>query len=177
VAGLLAYAERVTREPWAVTDADVAALRTLGYGDAAILEATHVIGFFNHINRLADALHVELEPGMPPAPTAPPAAGAERRSLAEFQRAIADIFGARDRARGLARNFMWFTEEVGELSRALSAQSPERQAAEFADVLAWLCTLADEAGIDLATAAWARYGRGCPRCGRTPCACPERARG
>ena len=157
-------------------DADIADLRSLGFNDTAILEATHVIGYFNHINRMADALDVDLEPDMPPHPnkgatlagTSPPV------SVDRFQRQIAAIFGARDRARGMARNFMWLTEEVGELSRALTSQSAERRADEFADVFAWLCTLADQSGVDLGAAAWSRYGGGCPRCAGTPCTCPER---
>ena len=42
---------------------------------------------------------------------------------------------------------------------------------EFGDVLAWLASLADQAGVDLQSAA-DRYLHGCPRCARTPCACP-----
>jgi hypothetical protein len=37
-------------------------------------------------------------------------------------------------------------------------------------VLAWLASLADQAGVDLATAA-ARYAHGCPKCETSPCAC------
>ena len=65
---LMDYAVKLTREPATMTRADVEGLRALGYGDAAILDATHVIGYFNHINRLADALGLDLEPEMPPDP-------------------------------------------------------------------------------------------------------------
>ena len=92
--------------------------------------------------------------------------------LAQFQRQMRTLYGERDRSRGLARTFAWFTEECGELSRALFRGTPEQQRAEFADVLAWLASLAEQAGIDLADAA-ARYAGGCPRRGATPCACPE----
>ena len=44
---------------------DLQPLRDVGLGDGAILEATHVIGYFNHINRIADALGVDLEEWMP----------------------------------------------------------------------------------------------------------------
>ena len=44
-------------------------------------------------------------------------------------------------------------------------------AAEFADVLAWLATLVNAAGVDLEGAVRAKYGAGCPGCGRIPCAC------
>ncbi len=66
---------------------------------------------------------------------------------------------------------MWFMEEVGELSGALRCGSPEERAAEFADVLAWLATLANVAGIDLEAAVEAKYGSGCPGCGQLPCVC------
>ena len=42
---------------------------------------------------------------------------------------------------------------------------------EFADVFAWLSTLASMSGIDLTAAVEAKYGRGCPRCESTPCTC------
>jgi len=59
---------KLTREPAGCGETEVKALRAAGYSDRAVLEATHVVGFFNHINRVADALGVDLEPGMPPRP-------------------------------------------------------------------------------------------------------------
>ena len=47
---------------------DVAALRRAGFEDLAIHDAVQVIAYFNYINRVADALHVDLEPEMPPHP-------------------------------------------------------------------------------------------------------------
>ena len=41
---------------------------------------------------------------------------------------------------------------------------------EFGDVLAWLGSLANLAGVDLEEAA-ARYANGCPKCGAIPCGC------
>jgi uncharacterized peroxidase-related enzyme len=67
-AALCAYAEKLTRTPAAVTEADLAALRGHGLDDLAIHEAIQVIAYFNYINRVADAVHVDLEPGMPPYP-------------------------------------------------------------------------------------------------------------
>ncbi len=90
--------------------------------------------------------------------------------LSELQAIIRATYGDRDRARDLARTHAWFVEECGELSRALFREGPERQAEEFADVLAWLVTLADLAGIDLAEAA-ERYADGCPKCSHSPCRC------
>ena len=94
-------------------------------------------------------------------------------SIDEFQRLIERIYGAKDSARGTAGTFMWFSEEVGELSRALRRGDRGELEGEFADVLAWLCTLASMHGVDMAAVAAAKYGRGCPRCAAVPCACGE----
>lgn len=98
-------------------------------------------------------------------------------TLRAFQDVIDRTYGKKDGARGLAGTFMWFTEEVGELARALKRGTPDREnlLVEFADVLAWLSTLANLAGIDLDEAA-RRYTAGCPRCHAIPCACGERTR-
>src|SRR5215212_10806088 len=92
-------------------------------------------------------------------------------TLPQLQQLIRDIYDAKDRRRGVEGTFMWFMEEVGELSAALRGGSPEELAAEFADVLAWLATLANIAEVDLDAAVEAKYGRGCPKCERTPCVC------
>lgn len=91
--------------------------------------------------------------------------------IAEFQKRIEEIYYARDSARGLAGTHMWFQEEVGELTRALRRNRREELEGEFADVLAWLSTLASMAGIDLERAAAAKYAAGCPRCKSAPCNC------
>ncbi len=65
---LCAYAEKLTRTPASVTEADLQPLRAAGLDDAAIHHAIQVIGYFNYINRVADGVHVELEPDMPPYP-------------------------------------------------------------------------------------------------------------
>ena len=67
-AALCAYAEKLTREPAAMTEADLEPLRAAGLGDEGIHLAVQVVAFFNYINRVADAVHVELEPEMPPYP-------------------------------------------------------------------------------------------------------------
>jgi len=91
--------------------------------------------------------------------------------IRDFQRRIEAIYYERDAARGLAGTHMWFAEEVGELTRALRRGHKEELEGEFADVLAWLSTLASLAGVDLEAAAAAKYAEGCPRCARVPCAC------
>ena len=92
-------------------------------------------------------------------------------SLADLQRLIRDTYDAKDRSRGVEGTFMWFVEEVGELSATLRGGTVQEQTEEFADVLAWLATLANVVGVDLDAAVQAKYGRGCPGCGRLPCEC------
>jgi NTP pyrophosphatase (non-canonical NTP hydrolase) len=92
-------------------------------------------------------------------------------SLAEFQRLIRDMYFEKDQARGIDGTFMWLMEEIGELAAALREGNRQEQAAEFADVLAWLTTIANVAGVDLSQAIADKYGSGCPGCGRFECIC------
>lgn len=79
-------------------------------------------------------------------------------SIAEFQQHILDRYGAVDKSRGAAKTFLWFIEEVGELATALNAgDDRENLQEEFADVFAWLCTLANIADVDLAAAIHRKY--------------------
>ncbi len=94
-------------------------------------------------------------------------------TLPQLQALIRDAYDAKDRRRGVEGTFMWFMEEVGELASALRSGPPDALAAEFADVLAWLATLANIAGVDLDAAVQAKYGGGCPGCGRSPCVCDQ----
>lgn len=91
-------------------------------------------------------------------------------NLDDLQRSIRDTYGEQDRARGVDGTFAWFVEEVGELSRAIRREGHDERVIEFSDVLAWLVTLADMSGVDLAAAA-ERYRDGCPKCHRKPCNC------
>jgi NTP pyrophosphatase (non-canonical NTP hydrolase) len=91
--------------------------------------------------------------------------------LAELQRRIEALYGTRDRARGVDGTFRWWVEEVGEVAKALRGGDPAALEHELGDALAWLASVANLAGVDLA-AAVARYAGDCPRCGATPCACP-----
>ena len=58
---LCAFADRLTATPAAMVQADVDALRSAGLSDAAVHDASQVVSYFNYINRIADALGVELE--------------------------------------------------------------------------------------------------------------------
>ncbi|MHC4598260.1 MAG: MazG nucleotide pyrophosphohydrolase domain-containing protein [Planctomycetota bacterium] len=90
-----------------------------------------------------------------------------------FQKKIEDLYFEKDALRGADATFGWFVEEVGELARALRKGGPDQKREEFADVLAWLATLASLHAIDLEASATVRYGSGCPHCGASPCSCPE----
>jgi NTP pyrophosphatase (non-canonical NTP hydrolase) len=79
-------------------------------------------------------------------------------TLSGFQKHISDRYEATDRARGTPKTWMWFIEEVGELSRALArGEDRANVEEEFADVLAWLCTLANINDVDLAGAVVKKY--------------------
>jgi NTP pyrophosphatase (non-canonical NTP hydrolase) len=79
-------------------------------------------------------------------------------SIAEFQKHILDRYGAVDKSRGAAKTFLWFIEEVGELATALNAgDNRDNLEEEFADVLAWLCTMANIVDVDLAAAVTNKY--------------------
>ncbi|MCX5662758.1 MAG: nucleotide pyrophosphohydrolase [Planctomycetota bacterium] len=85
-------------------------------------------------------------------------------TLQSFQQHIRDRYFATDSARGTPATFMWFVEEVGELATALNTAGDKRDPAnieeEFADVLAWLCTLANINDVDLAAAVQRKYLKG-----------------
>ncbi|NLF29310.1 MAG: nucleotide pyrophosphohydrolase [Planctomycetes bacterium] len=69
-----------------------------------------------------------------------------------FQDFILAKYGRRDAERGTPATFLWFMEEVGELASALAGDDQANKVEEFADVLAWLCTLANINGVDLTEA-------------------------
>ncbi len=92
-------------------------------------------------------------------------------SLQELQELIQKMYSSKDEQRGIDGTFMWLMEEVGELAAALREGTPEELAREFADVLAWLATIANVAGIDLEQAVIEKYGDGCPGCGEMVCSC------
>ena len=109
-------------------------------------------------------------------------------SIEAFQNLIREMYFDKDVARGIPATFMWLLEEVGELSTALRETSPEEAArvtpaelekrrtnleAEFADVLAWLTTIANVAKVDLGQAVAQKYGSGCPGCQAFVCTCPD----
>ncbi len=60
---MLDYAIKLTKTPWDMVEADVVALRDIGFSDAAILDINQVTSYYAYVNRLADGLGVELERG------------------------------------------------------------------------------------------------------------------
>ena len=78
-------------------------------------------------------------------------------TLAAFQKHISDRYEKTDRKRGSAKTFLWFIEEIGELATALNGADRANLEEEFADVLAWLCTLANINDIDLAAVVTRKY--------------------
>ena len=94
--------------------------------------------------------------------------------LSRAQTLIEEMYSHKDRVRGSAGTFLWFMEEVGELAAALASGDAEEKSGEFADVLAWLITLANVEGIDL-TEAFRKYSDGCPGCRKFACSCNEKA--
>ena len=97
-------------------------------------------------------------------------------TLDELQQLIGRMYSRKDKARGVEGTFMWLMEEIGELAAALR-ESPkeeiakEKIAKEFADVLAWLATIANVAEINLSEAVRLKYGNGCPGCSLMVCEC------
>jgi NTP pyrophosphatase (non-canonical NTP hydrolase) len=79
-------------------------------------------------------------------------------TIAEFQKHISERYESADRARGTPATWLWFSEEIGELARALARGSDRANLEEeFADVFAWLCTLANINDVDLEAAIRRKY--------------------
>ncbi|WP_146582366.1 MazG nucleotide pyrophosphohydrolase domain-containing protein [Neorhodopirellula pilleata] len=92
-------------------------------------------------------------------------------SIEDLQQHIRRMYYEKDVARGVDGTFMWLMEEVGELASALRGDDRENLKEEFADVIAWLFTIANVADVNLAEALSAKYGNGCPGCGKFECSC------
>ncbi|MCB0119824.1 MAG: peroxidase-related enzyme [Anaerolineales bacterium] len=58
---MLDYADKLTRTPWDMTEADLAPLREAGWGDRAILDINQAVAYFAYVNRVADGLGVVLD--------------------------------------------------------------------------------------------------------------------
>ncbi len=58
---LLEFAEKVSLAPYKIEDEDLDPLRQTGLNDEDILLATHIVGIFNYLVRLADVFGLEVE--------------------------------------------------------------------------------------------------------------------
>lgn len=56
------FAVKLTRAPATISASDVQTLRSHGLDDPAIHDAIQVVGYFNYVNRIADAVGIEDEP-------------------------------------------------------------------------------------------------------------------
>jgi len=81
------------------------------------------------------------------------------------------IYFHRDSKRGAVGTYNWLVDEVKELGEALKADDKKAVEDEFADVIAWLASLANVVGVDLEKAALKKYDNKCPKCGQSPCRC------
>ena len=93
--------------------------------------------------------------------------------LKDLQQLIETMYSAKDRKRGATGTFIWLMEEVGELAAAVREGTFAEKEGEFADVLAWLVTLANVEGVDL-DRAMRKYAEGCPGCGQMVCRCDQK---
>ena len=94
-------------------------------------------------------------------------------SVRELQDLIREMYFEKDAERGVDGTFMWLMEEVGELAAALRSGTPGEIRNEFADVIAWLVTIANIVDCDLTVALAEKYVSGCPGCGHYVCICPD----
>jgi NTP pyrophosphatase (non-canonical NTP hydrolase) len=81
------------------------------------------------------------------------------------------IYFHRDSQRGTTGTYDWLVEELGELGAALKEKDGKTIENEFADVLAWLASLANVVNVDLERATLTKYNNKCPKCGQIPCKC------
>jgi len=89
----------------------------------------------------------------------------------EFQDMMKRLYFHRDSERGEEGTYKWLLDEVAELKEALEKKDMEAAEREFADVIAWLASLANITGIDLEKAAINKYNGKCPKCQKAPCQC------
>ena len=91
--------------------------------------------------------------------------------ISEFQELMRQLYFHRDSERGVKGTYEWLADELEELREALEGNDKEATEKEFADVIAWLASLANITGIDLESAALKKYDGKCPKCRQAPCQC------
>ena len=91
--------------------------------------------------------------------------------ICDFQELMWRLYFHRDSQRGVEKTFEWLVEEVAELGEALKIGDRKALEDEFADVIAWLASLANVVDVNLEKAALNKYDNKCPKCGLSPCQC------
>jgi NTP pyrophosphatase (non-canonical NTP hydrolase) len=91
--------------------------------------------------------------------------------IREFQELMRRTYFHRDSKRGIRGTHKWLVDEVEELRQALNGNDRKALEREFADVIAWLASLANIVDIDLEKATLNKYDNKCPKCGHSPCRC------
>ncbi len=91
----------------------------------------------------------------------------------EFQQMMRRLYFQRDSDRGLERTYDRFVAEVEELRAELGSNDRPALENEFADVIAWLASIANIVEVNLERAAIMKYNEKCPKCGHSPCQCPS----
>lgn len=91
--------------------------------------------------------------------------------ISEFQEMMRRLYFHRDSERGVEKTFEWLVEEVAELGEALKTSDRKALENEFADVIAWLASLANITNVDLEKASIGKYDNKCPKCKHSPCQC------
>jgi len=92
-------------------------------------------------------------------------------NISDFQEMMRNLYFHRDSKRGVDGTYDWLVDEVKELGQALKNEDRESVENEFADVIAWLASLANITDVDLEKAALCKYANKCPKCSSTPCQC------
>lgn len=91
--------------------------------------------------------------------------------ISEFQEMMKRLYIESDSERGVDATFKWLSDELEELKEALHGNNKEALEKEFADVIAWLASLANITNVDLERAALNKYNNKCPKCQKSPCQC------
>lgn len=89
----------------------------------------------------------------------------------EFQEMMQRIYFHRDSKRGAKGTYDWLVDEVNELGTAMKEGNIKALKEEFADVLAWLASLANVLEINLEKATLTKYDGKCPKCHQAKCQC------
>ena len=93
-------------------------------------------------------------------------------SICKFQEMMKTLYFVRDKKRGEQDTLNWLKGELDELQEALQDGKIDSIEKEFADVFAWLASLANISNVDLEKTVLKKYNYKCPKCFTSPCSCP-----